>query len=393
MDTDGDGDKDLYVVSGGNEYDNDSPFMLDRIYVNDGIGNFERNQRAVPLFTENGSSISAADFDNDGDLDLLVGSMVRSQSYGYSPGGHILVNDRNGKYIDGTTSLAPELKDIGMITDMQWADIDGDGDQDFVLAGEWMPITMMVNDRGRFRKEVISGSTGLWQTVSVTDMDADGKADIVGGNFGVNTYLAKYGKAGMTWGDFDNNRSFESLLYLGKEGTLHPLAGKDLLTDQMNFFKNLHRDYKSFSNATFEEMFAPVLSKAVFKIKLEELETTWYKNKGNLKFEKRELPEEVQFAPVFSIVADDFNNDGYIDIFFGGNLYEVSPNIGRADASYGSILRGTGKGEFETEGLNSNKSFVKGQIRNAETIKIKGKNYIIIAKNNASPEFIAFPDI
>ncbi len=385
FDADKDGDLDLYVVSGGNEQVKNSPFLLDRLYVNDGQGTFTRDTKALPLITENGSSVASSDFDQDGDLDLVLGTNVETSNYGYSKGAVLLVNDGTGKFNDGTKILAPDLINIGMVTDVEWTDLDQDGDQDIVVLGEWMSVTLMINESGRFVKKEIPGSTGLWRSLKVVDLDNDGLDDIIAGNFGTNVFLAQEGKVGLVWGDFDGNRVNESLIYYYNNGIKSPVASRDLLINQMNSFKNLHRNYGLFAAADFDEMFGPVLINKFREIEVSEFETCWYKNLGDGDFKKMKLPVEAQFAPVFAIDAHDYNDDGNIDLVLGGNFYEVSPNIGRNDGSIGLYLESDGR-----KGFNPVESFdsglvIKGQVRKINSISVGDRRYIVVARNNDKP--------
>jgi hypothetical protein len=385
FDIDNDNDQDLYVVSGGNEAILDSPLLLDRLYVNDGNGNYSRNLNALPLITENGSSVSAGDYDNDGDLDLVIGSTVYAKNYGLSKGGNILVNMGDGSFQDGTKLLAPELKEIGMITDIKWADMDNDKDLDIILLGEWMPVTIFENNNGRFNKITIENSVGLWHELNITDIDGDGKLDILAGNYGVNSYLAQHGPTGILVGDYDNNTSLEPLLYYTRNGKRHPLASKDLLTSQMSYFKKLHPDYRSFAAASLDDMFGPVLAKTIKQAEIQEWKTTWFKNMGDNKFLEQSLPAEAQYSPIYASVIDDFNNDNRSDILIGGNHYEISPYIGRADASYGSLLMQVDNDQFKDSPIEVSGILIRGQVREMKTINIAGKKCILIARNNDVP--------
>ena len=390
FDVDNDGDKDLYVASGGNEYPNDSPFLLDRIYLNNGPGDFEKSSRSIPLVTENSSSVGSADFDKDGDLDIVVGNLVETRSYGYSSGAVLLQNDGTGKFKDVTKSVAPDMVDIGMITDVAWDDVDEDGDQDIIIVGEWMPVTLMINEGNRFSKKEIEQSTGLWRSITLHDIDGDGKNDLFLGNHGTNTYLAQDNKAGLIWGDFDNNNVPEPLIYLDAKDTKQPLASKDLLVSQMSVFKRLHKDYKSFAHDNFETMFGRVIGKAFVDKKLDELETCWFKNLSGQNYKKMQLPIETQMAPVFAIQVSDINGDNNMDLIFGGNMYEVSPNLGRADALLGTVLLGNENGTFSYDKDYNSSLMIQGQIRKLSSINVRGVNKVIVARNNDSPLLLDF---
>ena len=271
-----------------------------------------------------------------------------------------------------------------MITDLKWDDIDGDGDQDIVIVGEWMNVTLLINDADRFFKKEIENSTGLWQCLEIADLDKDGLNDIIVGNFGTNSFLAQEFSTGISWGDFDGNLSFEPLIYYTNNGIKNPIAGRDLLISQMNFFKTLHPDYNSFAQANFEEMFSPVLDKKLREVEIQEFESCWYKNMGNGKYKKMRFPIEAQFAPIFSIDVNDYNQDGEEDILLGGNMYEVSPNIGRADASLGVYLESDGQGNYLSVEPEKSGLMLQGQIRQIEPIIINNQRLLLVAANNDS---------
>ncbi len=380
FDADGDGDLDLYVVSGGNHTVKDSPLLLDRLYKNDGAGNFERDANALPLITENGSSVSVADYDNDGDLDIAIGGLMGNRAYGYGPGAYILANNGNGKFINATNTIAPEMEDLGMVRDLQWVDIDGDGDMDLVLTGEWMPIVIMENKRSHFKLNFIKGSVGLWNNIQIADFNGDGRADILAGNFGLN-HSFKEG-LGLLWGDFDDNSVFDPILYVIKDGVKHPIADKNLLGSHMNYFKKLHPDYNSFAQQNLNEMLGPVMHKAMRQVEIEEFETAIYLNKGKLNFEKHALPRELQMSTIMASALMDCDDDNVEDIVLGGNLFEISPNIGRADASYGHILSGNSRKGFTTINNMQSGLMINGAVRKMTPIDINGVSHLLVAVNN-----------
>ncbi len=382
FDADGDGDMDLYVVSGGNEALNDSPLLLDRLYKNDGFGHFERDEYALPLILQNGSSVAAGDYDNDGDIDLAVGSLVGFRSYGISQGAHILMNDGKGKFIEVTERLAPEIRDVGMIRDIEWADTDDDGDIDLILAGEWTPIIILENKRSHFKLSYIEGTVGLWSHISLTDLNADGRVDIIAGNFGCNHPYSRDG-LGLLLGDFDDNKVLDPILYTKRNGQRHPIAGKDLLGSHMNYFKKLYPTYDAFARESLDEMLGPVIGKSLRQFEVQEFETSLFINHGKNSFVKESLNNTEQVAPILAGCAVDINMDGRKDIILGGNLYEVSPDIGRGDASYGHLLLGEDQG-FTTIGHQSSGFVLQGAVRHIKNITIDRKMHFIVAMNNDS---------
>ena len=317
-----------------------------------------------------------------GEPDVGLGTLVEARRYGFSRGGMILGNDGNGKFQDVTRFVAPELINLGMITDIEWGDVDGDQDQDLIVVGEWMPVSIFINNKGLFSKHEIPNSTGLWRTIELTDYNNDGLIDIIGGNFGTNTYLAQ-GKLGILISDHDVNSIFEPLIYYGNEEYRYPLASRDLLIGQMNTFRNVHPDYKTFASSNFEEMFDPSSPRVARNIEIQELETCLYQNKGKLKFEKATLPKGLQLAPTFDIEILDSGNH----LITGGNFYDIAPNIGRSDASYGSVLQFSGDDNISEVSVSKSGLVINGQVRNIKKIHIGSQPHIIIARNNQSLQF------
>ena len=240
----------------------------------------------------------------------------------------------------------------------------------------------MINNKYRFSKTEIESSVGLWKSITLHDLDDDGKNDLILGNHGTNTYLGQYDKLGMIWGDYDNNNVPEPLLYINVNGVNQPLASKDLLVSQMTVFKSLHKDYNAFANDDFDTMFGRVIGKTIVKKEIDELQTSLFRNRKGVSYEKIILPIEAQAAPTFAIQAIDVNSDNVLDLVLGGNLYEVTPNIGRADASYGTILIGSKPGAFSFDKDYNASLLIDGQVRKMSEINVKGVNRILVARNN-----------
>ena len=384
FDADNDGDLDLVVVSGGNEYISDSPFLMDRVYLNDGNGNFERFLRGMPLITENSSSVSAGDFDKDGDLDLAIGYIVKTRSYGISEGANIFLNDGNGKFAKATRRTAPDLERLGMITDLEWSDMDGDNDVDLVVAGHWMPILVFVNRGGRFDVTEIPNSIGLWNHIDIQDLNGDSRPDIIGANFGLNNPLADNAPAGLALGDYNDDQVIDPLIYYTVDGQKQPLADRDLLISHMNFFKNVHDSYSDFAQATFTEMFGAMLNKTISGAELDDLSSGIFYQSGQLKFEKTELPFEVQLSPIFAFESLDLNGDGEKSLVAGGNLYDIAPNLGRCDASFGLLLTNENSKEWHTVPSSESGIFIPGQIRSIVSITTNRGKALVFGRNDDS---------
>ncbi len=392
FDADGDGDQDLYVCSGGNEFPSTSLALLDRLYINDGKGNFSKSPQLLPTSRfENTSVVKSSDYDRDGDMDLFVGSRLESFRYGMPVNGYILNNDGKGKFKDVTVDVAPGLKDIGMITDGVWADMDGDKDEDLVVVGEWLGVRIFYNEGGAFseqgdKSQGLEKSSGWWNCVIATDLDGDGDLDLVGGNHGLNSRFkaSEQKPVSMYVSDFDQNGTIEQIIcnYNGEKS--YPMALRHDLLQQMPGLKKKYLKYSSYKEQTIAEIFTPdQLSKAL-KLESYVLSTTMIMNEGGGKFTMKALPVEAQFSPVYAIMADDFDGDGNKDLLMGGNLYNVKPEAGRYDASFGTFLKGDGKGSFSTVANTTSGLKIDGQIRDMKMIGRGNNKTIIVSRNNDS---------
>ena len=357
FDADGDNDLDLYIVSGSSEHPDKSINYQDRFYVNT-KGIFNRDYKAIPKLLQSGSCVKAADFDKDGDLDLFVGGRVKPGNYPMPTSSRILRNDsQNGKvsFVDITPSIAPSLTDIGLVCDAIWTDYDNDGWLDLALAGEWMPITFLKNENGKFKKisSPISDKVGWWNSITSGDFDSDGDIDYIVGNLGLNTLnradtkfpIKIYGK------DFDNNGSFDAIPSVFFKNNLgerieYPFFGRDDMVKQMISFRKKYTDYKSFSNTTMIDVLPKEDLKNALVLEANFLQTSYIENLGKGNFKIVPLPMESQVAPVFGMVAGDYNKDGNLDIVLTGNDFGAEVGQGRMDAFNGLMLLGNGKGKF-----------------------------------------------
>ena len=351
VDIDGDLDLDLYVGSGGHRERDGSLLLIDRIYKNDGNGSFTYDRRALMMTSYNTSVVKAGDVDDDGDQDLLVGYRVFSNRYGLKPQMNILINDGTGNF---TIGPFPKLREEGMITDMAWEDIDGDSDLDIVVVGEWMPITTLIKKEGNYKIEELPNSTGLWQSILVYDVDADGDVDFILGNYGDNNVLAQADGAGMLLCDYDDNGVVDPILYYVENGQKYPLNGKDALAGQMVKIKSDFQDYKSFAKKDLDEIFDVTKMNGATQIKIDEMSSVWLERKIDGTYDHHILPREAQYAPVRALALVDVNMDGIQDLLLGGNRIAVSPSLGAADASKGMVLYGDGLKGFEYRNHGSN---------------------------------------
>ncbi|MHA6248287.1 VCBS repeat-containing protein [Pontibacter sp. CAU 1760] len=387
FDANNDKHPDLYVVSGGNEFYGKMDAQFDRLYLNDGKGNFTRSH-TLPAMYDNKSCVRPFDFDNDGDLDLFVGGRVLGYQYGISPNSYLLVNDGRGRFTDKTDQLAPELRKAGMVTDAAWVDYDQDGKSDLILAGDWMPLTVYQNKGNKLSKVTsdtgLQNAVGFWQTLTAADFDNDGDMDLVAGNLGTNTKLRKGNQSAlrMYLKDIDNNENLDHLLAYNLHDKWYPVATKDELGKQLPLINKNITDYKSYAGKSVEELFKDGELKDAPVLEVNTFESVYWENLGNGQFRKHALPREAQVSKIFAFHVTDVNQDGKPDLITGGNLYGVSMYQGRYDGSYGSLLYGNGKGEFKAASLVDAGFVFDGQVRDIRKLKTAAGQLMLVARNN-----------
>lgn len=398
FDADGDGDKDLYVVSGGNEFWGNVEALRDRLYLNNGQGIFTRDSGALPEIFGNGGCVAAADFDHDGDIDLFVGGRSVPRAYGTTPKSHLLRNDGHGHFADVTDQLAPGLGDVGMVTSAAWLDADGDGQQDLVVVGEWMPVTLFRQLRGTFS----NGSTpagfanteGWWNHVAAADLTGDGKPDLVLGNLGLNSYVHASAQepAQLIVADFGNTGALKQLLTFYNAGVSYPLAGRDELVKLIPPLRQRYPNYSDFGASRVEDIFSSAeRSKAIVRT-AHSFGSAVAVNHGDGTFAMRMLPVEAQLAPIFASVVRDFDGDGRMDLLIAGNFYGVAPVVGRYDASYGLLLQGHGDGTFTAMTPDRSGVAIDGQVRSLQLLtRATGEHDVAVARNNDTMRLLRSP--
>ncbi len=389
FDADKDGDQDLYVCSGGNEFSSSSTALIDRLYINDGKGNFTRSAQILPVSKfESTSTVKSSDYDKDGDQDLFVGVRLLPFSYGSPINGYILNNDGRGNFTDVAGQIAPALQQLGMITDAAWADIDGDDDEDLLVVGEYMPVKVFMNEGGKFvdstDKAGLGKSNGWWNRLEAADIDHDGDIDFVIGNHGLNSrFRASVDKpVCMYVNDFDQNGTIEQLICTYNDDKSYPMALRHDLVSQIPSLKKKYLKYENYKDQTITDIFTPEQLRTAVKLDAYELSTNLLFNQGHGKFTLKALPVEAQFAATYGIEIADFDEDGNQDILLGGNFYRSKPEVGRYDASYGLLLIGNGKGDFKPVTSNESGIKIEGEIRDIISIPYAGETLILIARNN-----------
>jgi len=379
IDLNGDEYVDLYVGSGGHREADGSALLMDRVYINDGSGVF--TFQSLPLTAKNTSAVASGDYDKDGDSDLLVSYRVNGGSYGVSGGYELLAN--NG---DATFEVMPTplLSEIGMITDIEWADIDSDTNLDIIIVGEWMPVYILKQENGTFGESVIPNTVGMWQTVEYKDLDGDNDIDLVLGNLGLNNVLAKAEGAGLLLGDFDNNKVLDPVIYYREQDRLIPLVGKDGLAGQMNKLKRDYPDYGSFSKADFDVVFS---EHRIVDRKLDELASVSMIQEVDGSFSIHQLPRPTQYAPIRAIAFVDVDDDHELDVILGGNRSDVAPSLGAQNASMVTLLYNDG-GQLIYDDAQSN-LMIDGDISDIKLDPLSGN--VIIGRNDSTVVSLVIP--
>jgi hypothetical protein len=391
FDANGDGHPDLYVVTGGTEFSDAASPLEDRLYLNDGKGNFRKAVGALPPLALSGSRVAAADFDGDGAIDLFVGGRSVPGRYGIDPQSVLLRNDGRGKFTDVTDKAAPGLSHIGMVTDAVWKDIDGDGRPDLIVVGEWMPITVFHNaGHGKLEKMNVPGlekSNGWWNRIIAGDFTGHGRVDFIVGNLGLNTRLQAKEKEPVTMyvKDFAHNGFVQQIVSYYNNGKQYPLALRDDLIRSLSFLQDRYPNYKDYAKQTVADVIPQKdLSDAVVK-NAYTFATSLARNNGDGTFTSVPLPLEAQIAPMYGILATDIDGDGNADLLMAGNFDGVKPEIGKMSAGYGLYLRGDGKGHFTPVRELESGFFVPGQARDIQRVRTRNGNIYIVSRNNDRP--------
>jgi enediyne biosynthesis protein E4 len=383
FDADNDHDLDLYVVSGGNEFLENAPIYNDRLYINDGKGNFKKSNN-LPNITQSGSCVLPLDFDKDGDLDLFVGGRLVPNKYPSAPKSFLLEN-KNGIFTDVTQKVAPELLNLGMVTSATWNDIDGDSSQELILVGEWMPITIFKKQGKQFVNATktfnLENTSGWWNKIEATDIDKDGDIDFVIGNLGLNyKFKASIEKPFIVYAnDFDNNGTNDIFLTQHYQNRLVPVRGKQCSSQQLPQINQKFNTYKQFAKADIDDILPNINSALKYEAKVFE-SIILENNQGVLQIKK--LPAEAQFSVVNGIVVHDFNNDNILDILIAGNKFEVEIETTRADASIGQLFLGTKNGFFKAINHQESGILLPSNVKDIQKIKFKNNIGILSAINN-----------
>lgn len=384
FDADNDGDLDLYIVSGGNEFVTGSPYYQDRLYINDGKGLFTLKRDALPEMHTSGSCVIAADFDKDGDLDLFVGGRLTPQHYP-AAGISQLLENRNGIFVDVTNEKAPGLKDIGMVTAALWTDVNNDNHIDLVMVGEWMPVTLFINNNGTFSNVTeqagLLHTVGWWNSIQAADFDQDGKTDYVLGNLGLNSRFRTSEKDPLKMYAYDYTKpgAMDAIISYSQDGISYPIHPRDDLMQRMPFLKKQFPLYKDYANAKMEDLFPPELLSKAISVTANTFQTAYLHNNGTQPWKLKPLCMEAQFAPVFGMLAGDYDADGFADILLTGNWYATEVISGQYDAFKGLFLKGNGQGGFS---VKENGFRAEGDAKGLAEIRTTKNTLLLLAAIN-----------
>ena len=396
FDANSDGNLDLYVVSGGSLYTkNRNKVYEDRLYINDGFGNFARANNRIPKTIFSGSVVTAADFDGDGDLDLFRGSRVTAGEFPITPDSYLFRND-NGVFKDVTLEVAPDLQKTGMVTSALWTDYNQDGWFDLIVVGEFMPITFYLNDKGKLILDDVASipnSEGWWNSINSGDFDQDGDLDYIVGNQGVNSQFKASPDSPIKLyaSDYDINGSEDPIITYHKNGKEVPIMIRDVLHDQLTtIMRKRFSTYSSYAKATIKDVLSEEEIKNSKTLRAVEMRSCVIENIGNNKFRMKPLPLEAQISPVFGTLVCDFNSDGFLDVLLVGNSDAFESYTGSYKASFGTLLLGNGEGDFSYVSQSDSGLYLEGNARSLGLLKTKENDLIIVANNNSKPQILKF---
>ncbi len=405
FDADSDGDSDLYVASGSNEFFWGSEYYQDRLYLNDGDGNFHQAPQAIPDIRSSSFTVIAADYDRDGDLDLFIGGrlqpLAKSQPLGYPlPGNSYILRNEGGEFTDVTDTIAEDLKDIGMVTSALWTDFDNDGWMDLIIVGEFMPITFLKNNQGEFENIIettgLKNTNGWWNSIAGGDFDRDGDTDYIVGNMGLNTRfdaspsqpVSVYAK------DFDRNRRIDPIITYHLNEIEYPIHKRDQILEQIPSMRSKFPTYEEYAKTPFEDFFSKEQLKDSYVRKAIRFESSYIENIGEGKFSLKPLPARVQWSPVYGLEVRDMNGDQLLDVLAVGNSYAPDVITGQLDASVGTVLAGNGKGDFKSLSHQKSGFFVDGDGKGLISLLTENGNTLyIVSENNDSLKAFKHKDL
>lgn len=388
FDANKDGYKDLYIGMSGSEWPEGHPNLKDRLLINNGTGVFKDESFRIPSILQHTGAVTSADFDKDGDEDLFVGHHFISGKYGILPNGTLLINDGSGHFSAFPTKNG--LNFSGMITDARWVDIDKDTWLDLVIVGEWMPIRIFKNEKGKLKEikiKSLANTSGWWHTIEIVDIDKDGDSDLILGNQGENTRNkpSEEFPLHLYVNDFDKNGTMDPIIaYTHKEG-IFPMNSRDELIKQIPGLKKKFVKHKDFAGKTIQQILGKELLNESKQLTVQFFSSISLENKGNFDFKITKLPKEAQFTPIYAIQSLDINGDHFQDLILGGNNLSTAPYFGTYDAGKGLVLLGTGNFNFTPMPISKSGIHISGQIRDIKKLNLQQKMHIIIGLNDDKP--------
>ena len=390
-DFNGDGKLDLIVASGGSEYSNFSPELRDRLYLNIGDKNFKKLSNSLSTISsfESTSTISSYDFDRDGDKDLFLGTRLNPGAYGTKTRSYLLENNGDGIFKDISEKYLGDTRFMGMVTDSEFIDIDNDNTKELIVVGEWMPVKIFKFLQNKLVDITdslgLSKTNGLYNNMHSEDLDGDGYTDLVLGNYGLNSMFRASIEQPLSLyvNDFDNNGRTEQILAMHYDEQLYPIVQLKDLWMQIPSLKKKYLKFENYKNVTMDKLFDPSTIRDSEVKKVYNLSSVSLYNKKGKGFEIKELPFMAQLSPIFSIISDDINNDGVMDLILGGNLSKVKPEFGPNSSSYSTLLLGNKDKRFKYVNSKLSGLFISGEIRDLDKIKINSKDSYIFAVNNS----------
>ena len=390
IDIDNDGDLDLYVVSGGNEFNNRSTELTDRIYINDGNGNYSKDeQNDINNYTISGKTVSSIDYDNDGDNDIIIGNRIQTKKYPiHEPS--IIYENILGKFYNNTYNIAPEYENFGIVNKVITTDFNNDGWEDFIAVGEWTNIGLFLNEEGKFRniskENKIEDIYGLWFNIQETDVNNDGLKDYLIGNIGNNSkYKTDFEKPLKIFGDdFDGNGTHDLVLSYKYEGNYVPLRGKECSTQQMPFISEKIPTFEEFANASIQDIYGEEIIDS-YERKVTSFESILLINNGGNKFTLKKLPPLAQSIPIITSDVIDINDDGYEDVIIAGNIYNTEVETPRLDNQFALILLSNKINNYTILGPKETGLYTNGNIKSIKVINNE-KPQLLIGNNNSALE-------